>query len=105
MRSRAFPRGATVLLQIQQPENVSAHFFWIALPIILSLGAGQLATYFANARKGMKKDLERKQAELEKDNRLAIMLENYRLHDHGEWKDEQSEGPLHAENIRFPRSS
>jgi len=60
--------------------------------VILTLGTSQWLVYLANKKRGQ-----------EKDNRLATLLENYRLHDHGEWKDENSEGALHAENMRFPR--
>jgi hypothetical protein len=91
------------VIQVQPTENVAAHFFWIALPIILTLGAGQIAAYLANTRRGKKKDIERREQELQKENKLATLFENFPLHDHGEWKDENSEGPLHAENMRFPR--
>lgn len=85
-------------MQTPQPENVAAHFFWIALPIILATLAGQWASYRASRKRGEAKDKERGSEQLLKDNRLAILLDNYRLHDHPE-----KSGPLHAENVRYPR--
>jgi len=74
------------------PDHAASNFFWIALPTILTLGASQWLVLLANRKRGR-----------EKDNRLAVLLDNYRLHEHGEWKDENSKGPLNAENMRFPR--
>jgi len=91
-------------MQSPQPDaSLASHFFWISLPVILSLGAGQLLSYFANKRRGEEKDKKREQEERDKETRFATLLENYNLHAHNEWRNEESTGPLHAENIRFPR--
>jgi hypothetical protein len=93
------------MLQIPPPpDSATTHFFWIALPVIMTTTAGQVLAYLANKRRGDEKDIERQRAEARKEDRFAVLLENYNLHAHNEWKHEESTGALHAENIRFPRS-
>ena len=86
-----------------EDQNVAWHFFWIVLPVVLSVLAGQFFSYQASKRRGEKKDKARMEQQDLKDDRLAMLLEQYRLHDHSEWKHDSSTGPLHAENIRYPR--
>ena len=85
------------------PDSATTHFFWIALPVILTTATGQVLAYIANKRRGEEKDKIREQSEREKEIRFEETLESYNLHAHGEWRNENSVGPLHAENIRFPR--
>lgn len=85
-------------MAVQPPENVAAHFFWIALPVMLSTAAGQLFIFLANKRRGDKKDRERAMKEAQKEERAEVLFENFPLHAHGE-----NEGLLHAENIRYPK--
>jgi hypothetical protein len=87
------------------PDSAAMHFFWIALPVILTLGAGQVLTYFANKHRGDEKDKKHFQEERDKEQKFETLLENFNLHAHNEWRNEDSTGPLHAENIRFPKSS
>jgi hypothetical protein len=76
------------MLQIPPPESFQSHLLFVALPVILATAAGQMLSYFANRKRGK-----------DKDNRLAMLLEEYRLHEH-----EENAGALQAENIRYPRS-
>jgi hypothetical protein len=91
-------------VQIPSPESFQSHLLSIALPVILTTAAGQILAYMANKRRGDEKDIERQKAEATKEDRFAVLLENYNLHAHNEWKNDESTGALHAENIRFPRS-
>ena len=59
--------------------------------------------FLANKRRGEEKDRKREQSEREKEIRFEETLDNYNLHAHNEWRHDASIGPLHAENIRFPR--
>jgi hypothetical protein len=80
------------------PDSAATHFFWIAVPVILSTAAGQIITFLANKARGDEKDRKRAIEEAEKEERAAVLLANYPLHQHTE-----SRGQLRAENIRFPR--
>lgn len=83
--------------QLPQAENFVNHFFWIALPVILTTITGQLVSYFANKRRGDEKDRKRAIAEAAKEARQAVILENFGLHRHDE-----EDGPLYAHGITFP---
>lgn len=82
------------------PDSVAAHFFWIALPVILTTAAGQLIAYISNKRRGEKKDRERAIKEAEKEERAEVLLANFPLHLHPEQR-----GPLRVENIRYPKQA
>lgn len=85
------------------PDSATTHFFWIALPVMLTTAAGQVLAYLANKRRGEEKDRKQQEIDREKEIRFEETLDNYNLHAHGEWRHDESTGPLHAENIRFPR--
>lgn len=86
-------------MQVPQPDHDALwHLIYVVAPVILTLLGGQMAMYRANKHRGEERDKKIAETLLMKDNRLAILLENYRLHEHVE-----REGPLTAENIRYPR--
>lgn len=76
------------------PDAVASHFFWIALPVIITTAIGQWLIWRENKRRGQAKDAE-----------FKTLLKEYPLHEHTEWKDPESSGPLRTENIRFPKSN
>lgn len=82
-------------MQIPPAESLGGHFLSIALPIILAF-AGH--AYFS-WRGDQKKERKKAQEVLEKDNQLALLLREYKLHYHKE-----NTGALHAEAIRYPQS-
>jgi hypothetical protein len=41
------------VLQVLQTENVAQHFFWIALPVILTIGASHWIAFLANRKRGL----------------------------------------------------
>ena len=82
------------------PDSAATHFFWIALPVILTTATGQIIAYLSNKRRGDKKDRERAIKEAEKEERAEVLLANFPLHAHSEQR-----GPLRAENIRYPRQA
>lgn len=94
--------GHYIFQTVTPPENVGAHFFWIALPVMMSTALGQFIIWLTSKRRGEKKDRERAELEAKKEERAAVLLENFPIHAHGEYKDENSKGPLRVENMRFP---
>lgn len=74
-----------MLFQVPPPESLQGHFLSIALPIILSF----LAKEFWASRR-----------ERSRDNKLAVLLTEYRLHRHDEKK-----GALTAEGVTYPRTN
>jgi hypothetical protein len=82
------------MIQIQPDSTMQQHFVSIALPIIGAFIAKELSSWLRDLRREKREKAERGK----KDNELAILLRNYRLHDHPE-----PEGVLHAENIRYAR--
>ncbi len=88
-----------ILIQsVDENQNILWHFFWIVLPVMLTVMGSQWLSQRANRKRGEEKDRKRFLMDLEKDNRLAILLENYRLHEHVE-----KDATLHSDGIRYPR--
>lgn len=87
------------------PDSATTHFFWIALPVMLTTASGQVLAYVANKRRGDEKDKKQRALEAARDERFGVLLEQYPLHWHGECRNGDSEGPLNAENVRFPSKS
>lgn len=70
------------------PESLEAHFLSISLPIILSWGGVELSRWLRDRKREKRGASE-----------LGFLLKNFQLHYHTE-----PDGPLHAENIRYPRN-
>lgn len=81
------------LTQIQ-PENLYVHFLWIALPIILTVVVSQWLAHRSSVKEAEKRE-----------QKLGFVLTEHPPHSHGEYKDESSEGPLRAENIKVSKIS
>lgn len=86
-------------MQIPQPENVSSHFFWIAVPIILSLGLQQ---YFLHRKGEKEKNVAADkvaEAITKRDDKLMYILKEHTPHSHVEGEGE----PLTEPGIRYPK--
>jgi hypothetical protein len=75
------------MIQAQAPLTMQQLFVSIALPMVAAFAAKELSAWLRDLRREKREKIE-----------LAILLRNYRLHDHPE-----PSGVLHAENVRYAR--
>jgi hypothetical protein len=75
------------MIQAQTPITLQQLFVSIALPMVAAFTAKEVSAWLREIRREKREKIE-----------LAILLRNYRLHDHPEHA-----GVLHAENVRYAR--
>jgi hypothetical protein len=76
------------MIQAQTPITLQQLFVSIALPMLAAFVAKELSAWLRELHREKREKIE-----------LAILLRNYRLHDH----PEPTPSVLHAENVRYAR--